>query len=522
MRPQLLSCLLLFSLVAACPASPASPPATRYNVRDFGAVGDGKTLDSPAINKAIEAAAAAGGGTVWLPAGTYLSGSIRLKSNLHIYMEAGAVILGAPQEMEAYDQTEDFPMPAYQDGGHSYFRNSLIWGENLTNVSITGPGMINGGGLLENVEKLNKMVGFRYTNDKNPPPITDLPNNGMPPVRIGNKAIALKLCRDVLIRDITIFHGGWFGILATGCDNLTLDNLTIDTNRDGIDIDCCRNVMISNCRVNAPMDDAICLKSSYALREPRLTENVTITNCQVSGFEEGSLLDGTMKPFPKRGTGRIKFGTEGTGGFRNITISNCTFRHCFGIALQQVDAGILENVTISNISMTDVKHYAIHLTTGKRNRNPSPTAPSRIRNVLISNVVADDVEELCAIQLYGLPEQPLEGIRLQNIRIHSRGGGTREDAKKIPPELGTNGPEASRWRLSNYGIFARHVRDLQLEDVTFTLQKEDLRPAAMFTNINGLQIDGFSAPARADIPVAEFAPDVTGIEIRNSPGISRH
>ncbi|HEX9829835.1 MAG TPA: glycosyl hydrolase family 28-related protein, partial [Bacteroidota bacterium] len=108
-----------------------------YNVRNYGAVGDGKALDSPAIDRAIEACANAGGGTVFLPAGTYLSGSIHLKSNINLHLDAGAVILGAPQEMNAYDPPEDFPGIAYQDGGHTYFHNSLIWGEDLRNVSIT-------------------------------------------------------------------------------------------------------------------------------------------------------------------------------------------------------------------------------------------------------------------------------------------------------------------------------------------------------------------------------------------------
>src|SRR5207244_5186949 len=146
----------------------------------------------------------------------------------------------------------------------------------------------------------------------------------------GNKSISLKFCRNVIIRDISILHGGHFAILATGVDNLTIDNMKIDTNRDGIDIDACRHVRVSNTTVNSPFDDGICLKSSYGLGFARATENVTITNCEVSGYDEGSFLDGTFKRDYKRysdntTTGRIKFGTESNGGFRNITISNCLF-----------------------------------------------------------------------------------------------------------------------------------------------------------------------------------------------------
>ena len=269
------SCCFLLSAVAPADGQAVAPagatPAGKgdFNVRDFGAAGDGKTLDSPAINKAIDAAAQAGGGTVLLPAGTYLSGSIRLKSNIHLRIDAGATILGRPEDRKAYDPAERFEGHAYQDGGHTYFHNSLIWGEGLTNVSITGPGMINGGGLVRNSNQ-------------------------------ANKSIALKLCRNVLLRDFTIYHGGWFAVLVTGCDNMTVDNLTMDTNRDGIDIDCCRNVMVSNCRINSPGDDGICPKSTFALGRNVITENLTIVNCMVSGFKEGSLLDGTMKPRGQR------------------------------------------------------------------------------------------------------------------------------------------------------------------------------------------------------------------------------
>ena len=351
-----------------------------FNVRDFGAAGDGKHLDSPAINRAIFAAAKTGGGTVFLPAGIYLSGSIHLTNNINLCLDAGATILGAPQELKAYDETEPFPGIAYQDGGPCYFHNSLIWGENLTNIFITGHGTINGGGLTRDAKILDEMCGYNHFSTPN--------TKIFPPVRLGNKAIVLKLCKNVLIRDVTIFHGGHFGILATGCDNLTIDNVTIDTQRDGMDIDCCRNTMVSDCRVNSPRDDGICPKSTYALGEIRLTENLTIVNCQVSGFEEGTLIDGTMKP-AKGGTGRIKFGTESSGGFRNCTVANCTFRSCHGLALEEVDGGILENITINNLTMIDVREYAIYLTTGKRNRTPNLTTNSRMKNILISNVIAD-------------------------------------------------------------------------------------------------------------------------------------
>ena len=173
----------------------------------------------------------------------------------------------------------------------------------------------------------------------------------------------------MVLRDFAILQGGHFGILATGVDNFTIDNLRIDTNRDGMDIDCCRNVRISNCIVNSPWDDAICLKSSFGLGHARATDIVTITNCVVSGsFAPGSLLDGTFKPLPAGEriprTGRIKFGTESNGGFKNITITNCTFDGCQGLALETVDGALLEDVSITNLTMRDIISAPIFMRLG--------------------------------------------------------------------------------------------------------------------------------------------------------------
>src|SRR5579863_7461586 len=288
-----------------------SPAASGFDVRTFGAKGDGKTLDTAAINKAIEAAAATGGGTVVFSPGTYASYSIHLKSKVSLYLGPGSTILAAdpppPTGTGGYDPAEPMELDKYQDYGHSHFHNSLIWGEGLEDIGILGPGMIYGKGLSKGTGP-----GLRAEDP-----------------HVGNKAISLKNCRNVTFRDFAILQGGHFGILATGVDNFTIDNLKIDTNRDGIDIDCCRNVHVSNTSVNSPWDDAICLKSSFGLGYARSTEMVTITNCFVSGnFEEGTLLDGTFKRFAPEvrvpHTGRVKFGTESNGGFKNITISNVT------------------------------------------------------------------------------------------------------------------------------------------------------------------------------------------------------
>ncbi len=263
-----------------------------FNVKDFGAKGDGKTLDHIAINKAIDAAVVSGGGQVVLPAGTYLCGSIHLKSNIDLHLSAGATILAAPASMKAYDESEVFGAPEYQDGGHTYFHNSLIWAEGQQNISITGRGGIDGEGLTKkDTEKAGNVQGGS--------------------IGTGDKAIALKQCRNITIRDITIYRGGHFAIIITGCEIGTIDNVTIDTNRDGIDIDCCKYLTVSNTKVNTPNDDAIVLKSSYALKKPVFCEHITITNCIVTGYKLGTFLDGTYIPEKVNWVcGRIKLGTE--------------------------------------------------------------------------------------------------------------------------------------------------------------------------------------------------------------------
>ncbi|MBQ4387559.1 MAG: right-handed parallel beta-helix repeat-containing protein [Prevotella sp.] len=429
-----------------------------FNVKDYGATGDGTTLDHESLNRAIAAASASGGGCVTVPAGTYLCGSIRLKSNVELHLQAGARIVAAPASMKAYDESEPFDFPEYQDGGHTYFHNSLIWADGEQNVSITGPGMIDGEGLTKrDTEQAGNVQGGS--------------------IGTGDKAIALKQCKNILIRDITIFRGGHFAIIVTGCERGTIDNVTIDTNRDGIDIDCCKYLTVSNSKVNTPTDDAIVLKSSYALKRPVLCEHILITNCLVTGYKLGTFLDGTYQPEKVNWVcGRIKLGTESNGGYRNITISNCTCIWSSGLAFEEVDQGRMENITVSNISMSHVHHYPIYITTGCRNRGPKEvTRNSSARDIYISNVVADDCDSLAGIIVTGMKGEPIRNVSLTDIRIQYRGGGHQVD--KPYREQGTNYPEP-RWAgpTPAYGLFARHVDGLTLRNVQFELQKPDERP----------------------------------------------
>ena len=441
-----------------------------FNVRDYGAKGDGKTLDSPAIDRAIQACCEQGGGRVLLPAGRYLSGSIHLKSNVELHLQAGCVIVAAPASMRAYDESEKFDFPEYQDGGHTYFHNSLIWAEGQENVSITGRGMIDGVGLTKkDTEKGGNVQGGS--------------------IGTGDKAIALKQCKNILIRDVTIYRGGHFAIIITGCERGTIDNVTIDTNRDGIDIDCCKYITVSNTKVNTPNDDAIVLKASYALKRAVACEHILITNCIVTGYKLGTFLDGTYVPEKVNLVcGRIKLGTESNGGYRDITISNCTCMYSSGLAFEEVDQGLMDNILVTNIALNHVHHYPIYITTGCRNRGPKDVKePSRGQNIMISNIQALDCDSLAGIIITGMEQAPLKNIALQNIHIEYRGGGTKEQGKKEYREQGTNYPEP-RWAgpTPAYGLYARHVEGLQLRNITFSLKKKDDRPAVIMKNVKNV------------------------------------
>lgn len=452
-----------------------------YNVKSFGAKGDGKNMDSPDINKAIDAAVAHGGGTVYLPAGTYLSGSIHLQSNITLFIDQGATILAAdPGAGVPYDEPEQTDSDTFQDFGHSHFHNSLIWGVKLQNVSIIGGGTIWGKGLSRNGNK----------GDKNP-----------------DKSISLKLCKNVLIRDVTILHGGWFGILATGVDNLTIDNVKEDVNRDGMDIDCCHYVRISNCIINTPYDDGICLKSSYALNMFRSTENVTITNCIVSGYNEGTVLDGTYKKTPPSNTfdrgpfGRIKFGTESNGGFKNITISNCVFDYCRGLAIETVDGALIENVIVNNITMRDIVNSPIYIRIGARMRAPAGTPIGQVHGITISNVVVYNADPRQSSIISGVPGGIIDDISLHDIRVYTKGGGTKEQAKREMPEIEKEYPDPERHGITPaYGFYIRHAKNVDMHDIKVLSATDDLRPVLALDDVTDVNLHHINAKKMQNEP----------------------
>lgn len=553
-RMRFLASLLLLSLVACAVRAAQPSPSGHYNVRDYGAKGDGATLDTAAINAAIDAAASGGGGTVFFPAGDYLSFSIHLRSRVALYLDMGATIVGAepPADLAyGYDAPEPTTGPAanveyYQDFGHSHWHNSLIWGEDLTDIAITGPGRIYGRGLskgggrrdfLPEERAARHEVGAPEGNNRIAFPLPPAavaaiaaqkpgpfgyPAADTLPAGVGNKAIALKNCRNVIFRDFTIYHGGHFAILATGVDNWTCDGLKIDTNRDGIDFDCCQNVRVANCTINSPYDDGICPKASFGLGYNRPTENVTITNCQVSGFDEGTLLDGTRqkKIMTNGGTGRIKLGTEANGGFRNITISNCILESCRGLALEQVDGGPMEDITISNLTMRDISNAPIYIRLGERLRGPAPIAAGTARRIKLDNIVAHNVSAQSGILIVGEPGHPVEDVTLSNIFIDFAGGGTKEQAAAVvPPYEPYRYPEPIRLGIMpSWGLYARHIKNLTFSNIELRTATPDLRSPVQLEHAVDVSFNTVKFPPAPDTPVFVLK-HVTGFAVHNSPSL---
>lgn len=445
------------------------------DVRECGATGDGVHIDSPAINEAIMKATESGEGVVTLSEGTYLCYSIHLQSNITLRLEKGATLKAAPvTETAGYDEAEPNDSH-YQDFGHSHWHNSLIWGENLHDITLEGEGLIDGTGVLSRGE-----------------PRRD--DHGMPQA---NKALALRDCSNVTIRDLRFLSCGHFALLLTGVDDLLIENVTADTNRDAFDIDCCERVTIRGCHVNTVNDDAIVLKCSYALGREKPTEHVLIEDCHVSGYDVGSLLDGTCTkntlkaPDGDGPTGRIKLGTESNGGFRHITIRNCTFTHCRGLALETVDGAAMEDIDVSNLTMEDICNSPIYIRLGDRMRAPKGFHPSTTKRIRIRNIHVTDADSRYACLIAGVKDHPVSDVRIDSLYVQFRGGLTLDDVKEqrgrnpffIPEarkstEPGeANYPEPSAHGIQPaWGLSISHAENIRFKHLHLETLRTDERP----------------------------------------------
>lgn len=461
------------------------PPANVFGVRSFGAKGDGKTFDSGAINSAIEAASHAGGGTVRFPPGRYLSYSIRLRSRIRLYLDPGAVIIAADLPCDAtgsegYDPAEAsiasrFP---YQDFGHSHWRNSLMWGEGIRDFAIEGRGRIWGRGLVNG----------------------DFEPGHLPAAQpgVGNKAIAFLDSRNIILRDISIGEAGHFAVLATGCNGVRAENLDIDTNRDGLNFDCCSQVTVIGCRINSPNDDGISLKSTYALGRPVVTRDFLIKDCVLTGsYRPGAVSDGTYerlgndaRTIAEHYVCRIKLGTESNGGFRNITLRNNVLRGCRGVAILTVDGGVVEGISVQGLTMYDVRSAPLFLRLGARLNGPEGICPGILRDVDISDVYCEQFYTSMPMIMSGVPGHMMQDIRMNHVHMKMRGGGTKRAARIMPPEAVGSYPEPSGHvksfgaMLPACGLFARHVKGLDVRDFTLECIRPDLRPVVWLQDVD--------------------------------------
>ena len=466
------------------------------SVRDYGAAGDGKSKDTPAIQRAIDAAAAAGGGTVVLPAGVYLSGTIFLRDHVVLHLAPGAILLGSTD-------LKDYPIvwPKFKSQTDTYVCQALIYGEDLHDIGITGRGTIDGQGGDEAFDWHKRTADRPY---------------GYRPF-----LVRLVTCRQVLVQGISLRNSPMWTQHYLACDDVTIDGLTVsghcNANNDMIDLDCCRNVRMSNCTSDT-LDDGITLKSCA----DRACENITVTNCVVSSW-----------------CNAIKCGTESNGGFRNIAISNCVVRPSAvrsdkgeprpgtsGISLLTVDGGVLENVSISNI-VIEGPVTPIFLRLGDRARPFKPDGPRSgvgiFRDVSISHVTASAAGRI-ACGIAGLPGHPIENVTLDDIRITFAGGGTIKDSQSPVPELKEKYPQSDMFgTLPAYGFFVRHAAGLTLRNIELHTAKPDQRPAMICEDVRDLTVDGWQATAApGGLPVIVLQDVVTATlrGCRAMPGTS--
>lgn len=436
-----------------------------FNVVDYGAKGDGISLDTKAIQSAINDAGLDGGRVV-LPPGTYLSGTIFMKSNITLEITEGAVLLGSTN-------ISDYPdtVPSFNSYNDVFLTQSLIYGDKLNNVLITGSGTIDGQG--SSFKVITKVKPERYR----------------------NRPFVIRFieCKNILIENVKMKNSAMWMQHYLACDYLTVRGIKVynhaNQNNDMIDIDGCRNVIVSDCFGDTD-DDALTFKSTSG----RINENITVTNCVLSSHVNA-----------------IKFGTETIGGFRNITISGIiikpsekeetifgTSKGIGGIILEIVDGGIMDGISISDVRMDGVQ-TPLFLRLGNRGRtireNMEKPSPGIMRNISISNVSALNAGTIGS-SIHGIPGHLVENVFLSNINIAYSGGGILEDAEKILEEKEEDYPESSMFgKLPAYGFYVRHAKNISLNNVSFTYENADLRPSLACSDVEEITVSGLKAEA---------------------------
>ena len=455
--------LIFLLLVMVCPCIHSQK--TMYNIKDFGAVSDGVTLSTGAINGAIEKCSENGGGMVVIPAGTFKSGMILMKSNVELHLEMGATLL-ASADYKDYPAPPQSAYRSLRDDPAKWI--AFIYAEKASNIAITGLGTIDGNGTLQ----------------KPLPEPTTLDMQGRP------HNILFISCNQVRVEGIRMRQSGMWNQHYLNCEDVIIDRIEVynhsNRNNDAIDIDGCRRVVISNSIVDSD-DDGITLKSTG----PASCEDITITNCVASSF-----------------CNAIKMGTESTGGFRNIAISNCVVKpsRCettliygrrngiSGIALEIVDGGIMEGIAISNMTIEGTES-PLFIRLGNRARKHNPTASEppvgKIRHLSFSNIIAYNTG-LFPVTIMGLPGHCIENVTMDNIQIFNKGGLTESQYKASLndiPELEKSYPDASNWGiLPASTFFIRHAKGISIHNLMFGSQTNDPRIPIIAVDVERLRI----------------------------------
>ena len=347
----------------------------RFDIRDYGAREGGEAVaNTKAIDEAIAAASQAGGGCVVVPAGDYKVYTIHLQSHIILRLEENAILRAARPDIDGgnYDMPEVNPFAGLHDQGHSYFANSLMTGFDLEDIRIDGSGRIDGSMLVEGsddeIAYVIQSFDPRSGNRRLSPGCRDN--------WFANKAISLVRCRNIVLLDFAIVIGGHFAILASGCDNMYADHILLDTQRDAFDIDACKDVTVTNSIVNSLTDDGLCLKASIGAGLDRPVSNVLLEDCVVCGYDAGSVWAGEytrnkLIAADRCGpTGRVKFGTEATGGLDTLTVRRVRFDRSRGFALEACDGSDMHDILMTDCEMEHISSSPVYIRVGDRGRRP--------------------------------------------------------------------------------------------------------------------------------------------------------
>jgi polygalacturonase len=436
---------------AALPQGPAHAAPGTFNVRDFGAVGNGSTLDDDAIDRAIDAASAAVGGTVLFPPGTYQSRTIHLKSDVTLQLDAGATIRAAASGMDA---AEPNPFSRYQDYGHSHFHNALMWGDGITNFAVTGTGTIDGSAL----ETANAV-----------------------PAGHGDKGLSLTRCANVTLRGVTFRSGGHFAVLMNGCHDVLLDGVTVlaTLSRDGVNLINTANVEVTNSRIEG-QDDALSFKSDFALGRTFVSEHIRVHDSTIRSTENNAL----------------QFGVESCGDFRDVVFQDVKITGAgkAGIGIVSHDGGSITDVHYARITMDRVSS-PVFIRLGGRGLCPGNPPPGRIANISISDVTGTNLTTPAPVRgapeyassLIGSPGALISDVSFTNVKLTVPGGHKASDANVVPPESLTLYRPREWGTRPAYGFWLRHVSGITFTNVDVEFARNDGRPAYAVDDGHSLQ-----------------------------------